>query len=214
MKLGRRSCSTDAGPPRKAGWSGHIWERSSGSSRMTFSGTRPCCWTGTKRTRSSTVQAFPVWKSSSPHSGKRRFRRALMTGEASEPPGGVDYLKRIGAFSLLPRLQPGKAGACHRARISGKRPGHEQFEALLEQRKIGPPIRPEEKPGKPGEQETHGEREQDFPAPCWHFGHSAGALQARKGRCDRRGLISAGVLEGTVFLGGYSGDGSLLQNPW
>ena len=24
--------------------------------------------------------------------------------------------------------------------------------------------------------------------------------------CDRRGLISAGVLEGTVFLGGYSGD--------
>ena len=46
----------------------------------------------------------------------------------------------------------------------GKRPGHEQFEALLEQRKIGPPIRPEEKPGKPGEQETHGEREQDFPA--------------------------------------------------
>ena len=84
-----------------------------------------------------------------------------MTGEASEPVWRRPRSDRWQA--LLPLLvQPGKVHVI--AMDFGKRPGHEQFEALLEQRKIGPPIRPEEKPGKPGEQETHGEREQDFPA--------------------------------------------------
>ena len=125
--------------------------------------------------------------------GKTPFQAGPDDGRGFRALCGVDH-EAIGGKPLLPLLV--QAGKVHVVAMDfGKRPGHEQFEALLEQRKIGPPIRPEEKPGKPGEQETHGEREQRR-SPSGPEGPS----------CDRRGLISAGVLEGTVFLGGYSGD--------
>ena len=94
--------------------------------------------------------------------GKTPFQAGPDDGRGFRALCGVDH-EAIGGKPLLPLLvQPGKVHVI--AMDFGKRPGHEQFEALLEQRKIGPPIRPEEKPGKPGEQETHREREQDFPA--------------------------------------------------
>ena len=150
---------------------------------MTFSGTRPCCWTGTKRTRSSTVQAFPVWKSSSPHSGKRRFRRALMTGEASEPVWRRPRSDRWQA--LLPLLvQPGKVHVI--AMDFGKRPGHEQFEALLEQRKIGPPIRLRKSPASPASRK-HTESGSRISSACWHFGHSVGAFRPGRAKLRQEG---------------------------
>ena len=133
--------------------------------------------------------------------GKTPFQAGPDDGRGFRALCGVDH-EAIGGKPLLPLLV--QAGKVHVVAMDfGKRPGHEQFEALLEQRKIGPPIRPEEKPGKPGEQETHGEREQDFPARAGISGTASEPF--RPGRA-RRGLISAGVLEGTVFLGGYSGD--------
>lgn len=136
--------------------------------------------------------------------GKTPFQAGPDDGRGFRALCGVDH-EAIGGKPLLPLLV--QAGKVHVVAMDfGKRPGHEQFEALLEQRKIGPPIRPEEKPGKPGEQETHGEREQDFPARAGISGTAPEPSGPEGPSCDRRGLISAGVLEGTVFLGGYSGD--------
>lgn len=75
---------------------------------------------------------------------------------------GVDH-EAIRGEPLFPLLvQPGKVHVV--AMDFRERPGHEQFEALLEQGEIGPLIGPERKPGKPGEQEAERERKQDFPA--------------------------------------------------
>lgn len=136
--------------------------------------------------------------------GKTPFQAGPDDGRGFRALCGVDH-EAIGGKPLLPLLV--QAGKVHVVAMDfGKRPGHEQFEALLEQRKIGPPIRPEEKPGKPGEQETHGEREQDFPARAGISAQRRSPSGPEGPSCDRRGRISAGVLEGTVFLGGYSGD--------
>ena len=112
---------------------------------------------------------------------------------------GVDH-EAIGRKPFLPLLaQPGKVHVV--AMDFGKRPCHEQFKALLEQRKIGPPIRLEKKPGKPGEHTESGSR--IFQRVRTFRAQRRSPSGPEGPSCGRRELGSAGMLEGTVFLGGY-----------
>ena len=104
---------------------------------------------------------------------------------------GVDH-EAIGRKPFLPLLaQPGKVHVV--AMDFGKRPCHEQFKALLEQRKIGPPIRLEKKPGKPGEQETHREREQDFPARADVSGTAPEPFRPGRAKLRQKGIGFGGL---------------------
>lgn len=65
---------------------------------------------------------------------------------------GIDH-EAICGEPFLPLLM--QTGKVHVVTMDfGKRPCHEQFKTLLEQREIRPLIGPEKKPGKSGEQEA------------------------------------------------------------
>lgn len=162
MKLGRRSCSTDAGAPQENRPERSHLGNEFGVIKDDLFRDEAVLLDGDETDTFFHCTGFSGLEEQFAAFGKTPFQAGPDDGRRFRTLCGVDH-EAIGGKPLLPLLvQPGKVHVI--AMDFGKRPSHEQLEALLEQRKIGLPIRPEEKPGKPGEQETHGEREQNFPA--------------------------------------------------
>lgn len=136
--------------------------------------------------------------------GKTPFQAGPDDGRGFRALCGVDH-EAIGGKPLLPLLvQPGKVHVI--AMDFGKRPGHEQFEALLEQRKIGRRSGLRKSPASPASRKHTESGSRIFQRVLAFRAQRRSPSGPEGPSCDRRGLISAGVLEGTVFLGGYSGD--------